>query len=123
MPNPLVPKYVDAAVAQLRRLDLMRRPGHLPDQMRDPSIPPSDDWIGWKTIPSTVADSDLDGLERETGLAFPPLYRVTGALSETNAAAAKVAAVSGQMVRQRLPPNLRIFLRPSLRGHLAPSVV
>jgi hypothetical protein len=75
MPTVLVRNYVGAAIAQLRRLDLMRLPGKLPAQMRDPSIPPSDDWAGWKPIPSTVSDTDLDALERETGLAFPPLYR------------------------------------------------
>jgi hypothetical protein len=75
MPTALVRNYVDAAIAQLRRLDLMRMPGNLPEQMRDPSIPPSDDWVGWKPILSAVSDTDLDALERETGLPFPPLYR------------------------------------------------
>jgi hypothetical protein len=74
MPNPVVTGFVDAAVAQLRRLDLMRWPGKLPEPMRDASIPASSDWVGWKPIPSTVTDTDLDLLERETGLAFPPLW-------------------------------------------------
>src|SRR5882724_3436478 len=68
-------QYVDAAIAQLRRLDMMRWPGRLPPVMRDPSIPPSNDWIGWRPVPSTATDADLDGLERETGLKFPPRYR------------------------------------------------
>jgi len=67
--------YVDAALAQLRREDLMRWPGRLPDEMRDPSVVPSSGWVGWRAIPSTVGDADLDALERETKLAFPPLYR------------------------------------------------
>lgn len=75
MNSPIVTTYVDAALAQLRRFDLMRWPGEVPDPMRDDSIPPSDDWVGWKAIPSTVTEADLDALERETGLAFPPLYR------------------------------------------------
>lgn len=75
MPNALVTNYVDLALAQLRRIDLMRWPGKLPDLMRDSSITPSEDWVGWRPIPSTVTDADLDALERETGLAFPPLYR------------------------------------------------
>jgi len=75
MPNPLVTEFVDAAIARLRRLDLMRWPGKLPEPMLDPSIPPSNDWVGWQPIASTVMDADLDLLERETGLAFPPLYR------------------------------------------------
>jgi hypothetical protein len=75
MASLIVTSYVDAALAQLRRLDLMRCPGKLPDSMRDDSIPPSDDWLGWKAIRSTVTDLDLNALERETGLPFPPLYR------------------------------------------------
>ena len=75
MPNPLVTEFVDAAITRLRRLDLMRWPGKLPEPMLDPSIPPSNDWVGWQPIASTVMDADLDLLERETGLAFPPLYR------------------------------------------------
>src|SRR5262245_61846718 len=75
MPSPVVANYVDAALGQLRRIDLMRWPGKLPESMRDDSILPSNDWVGWRPIPSTVTDADLDGLERETGLALPPIYR------------------------------------------------
>ncbi len=75
MPNPIVTNYVDAAIAQLRRQNLMCTPGKLPDAMRDDSIAPSEGWIGWRPIPSTVTDEDLNSLEQETGLAFPPLYR------------------------------------------------
>ena len=53
----------------------MRWPGNVPDAMRDASIQPSRDWIGWRPIPSTVTDQDLNGLESETGLKYPPLYR------------------------------------------------
>ena len=75
MLDRVVTDFVDAAFAQLRRQDAMRCPGKVPDAMRDDSIVPSDDWVGWKPIPSTVTDSDLDTLEQETGLPFPPLYR------------------------------------------------
>lgn len=75
MLSPVVTSYVDTALAQLRRLDMMRWPGKLPDSMRDELIPPSDDWLGWKAIPSTVTEVDLNALERETELSFPPLYR------------------------------------------------
>lgn len=75
MVSLIITTYVDAALAQRRRLDLMRLPGKLPDSMRDDSISPSDDWFGWKAIPSTVTELDLNALERETGLPFPPLYR------------------------------------------------
>lgn len=73
--SSLASQYVDAAVEQLRRLDLMRWPGKIPDEMRDASISPSDDWIGWRPIPSTVTDQDLNGLENDTGLKYPPVYR------------------------------------------------
>ena len=49
MPNPLVTGFVDAAIAQLRRLDLMRWPGKLPEPMRDAFIPASNDWVS--TVP------------------------------------------------------------------------
>ena len=75
MQNPLVTTYVDAAIAQLRRLGLMRWPGKVPDQMNDSSIAPSNDWVGWRAITSTVTDTDLDALEHQTALAFPSLYR------------------------------------------------
>lgn len=75
MSNPLIQTYVDHAVAKMRRLDSMRWPGKLPEEMLDPSIPPSNDWIGWKPIQSTVSDADLDALEGETRLKFPPVYR------------------------------------------------
>jgi hypothetical protein len=75
MISPIARTYVDAAIAQLRRLDLMRHPGKLPVAMLDNSIPPSDDWVGWKAIPSTVTEADLNALESESGLQFPLIYR------------------------------------------------
>ncbi len=67
--------YVDKALEQLRRCDLLRVPGDVPAAMRDPAVPPRDGWCGWKAVASTVTDGDLDGLEQATGLAYPPLYR------------------------------------------------
>lgn len=75
MAQSLVTKYVDEALDQLRREDLMRFPGGLPKAMLDSTIAPENDWVGWKAIPSTVTATDLDTLEKEIGLAFPPLYR------------------------------------------------
>jgi hypothetical protein len=45
------------------------------EAMRDPSVPPSNDWVGWKAIPSTVTDSQLDALETSLRVKYPPLYR------------------------------------------------
>lgn len=73
--SEVVTRYVDEALAQQRRRGGMMSPGKLPEAMRDRSIPPANDWIGWKAIPTTISDADLDALEREAGLEFPPLYR------------------------------------------------
>lgn len=59
MPGSIVQTYVDRAIANMRRLDRMRIPARLPEAMRDESIQPSKDWIGWKPVPSTVSDIDL----------------------------------------------------------------
>ena len=75
MANDMVEGYVDSALAQLRRQNLMFWPGKLPEAMRDPVIPATCDAVAWKPIASTVTDLELDDLEREIGLAFPPLYR------------------------------------------------
>jgi hypothetical protein len=75
MANQLVKGYVDAALTQLKRRGQMRWPGKLPDSMRDTSIPASKDWIGWKPVTSTATDAELDALEKETKLPFPPAYR------------------------------------------------
>lgn len=75
MASSIVKNYVDESLAQLKRLGHMRCPGKLPEKMKDASIPPSNDWVGWKPIPSTVTDTDLNALENETKLGFPPPYR------------------------------------------------
>jgi hypothetical protein len=69
-------KFVDAALAKLRRHDMMRLPHpKMPNEMRDPTIDSTNDWIGWKAVPSTVNDADLDELEGEIQMRFPPSYR------------------------------------------------
>ena len=75
MVDPVVKTYVDKALDQLRRIDLMYIPGDVPGPMQDPSLTPEDDWVGWKPVPSTVTDAQLDALEEKTTLAFPSLYR------------------------------------------------
>lgn len=75
MTDPLVSNFVDRALAQLKRRGLRVFSKDLPAPMRDPSVPPLGDWIGWKAVPSSVTDADLDALEVETGLPYPPLYR------------------------------------------------
>ena len=73
----IVRRYVDKAIEQLRSKDSMCTPDpHLPKEMIDSKIVPDNDWVGWKTIPSTVTDNDLDEIQKKIGLEFPPLYRV-----------------------------------------------
>ncbi len=72
----IVKKYVDESINQLCSKDSMRRPERqMPKEMIDSEILPKDDWIGWKPVPSTVTDDDLDGIEKQLGMKFPPLYR------------------------------------------------
>lgn len=73
--HPLVSTYVDNAVAQLRRQNLMCFPGGIPHSMQDNTIPEQDGWRGWKCCPSTVSNDELNRLEDETSLKFPTLYR------------------------------------------------
>ncbi len=75
MTDPLVSTFVDRALEQINRKGLAFFSGDLPASMRDPSIQTLGDSPGWKAIPSNVTDADLDALEVETGLAYPPLYR------------------------------------------------
>jgi hypothetical protein len=76
MSSEIVTSFVDASLKQLNALNLMCCPDpKMPEAMRDFSRPASNDWLPWKPIPSTVLDSDLDELENEIGLKFPPLYR------------------------------------------------
>lgn len=75
MTDRLVSAYVDRALEQLKRRGLRVRPGNFPAEMRDESISAEGDGVGWKAVASSVSDSDLDALEAETGLRYPPLYR------------------------------------------------
>jgi hypothetical protein len=67
----IVCRFVDAVLARHYRMI----PGGVPPEMLDPTIVPHTDWVGWKPIPSTVTDTDLDDLEHHYGFHYPPLYR------------------------------------------------
>ena len=54
---------------------LMKFPGHLPEEMIDPSIETSNDWKGWKPIKSIINDDDLNQLEHKIGHQLPESYR------------------------------------------------
>lgn len=74
--DELVPALVDAAIARLRRLDMCRTLlPNMPEAMRDHGIPTSDDWLGWKPVPSKVTDADIQEFERKLNLRFPSLYK------------------------------------------------
>lgn len=67
--------FIENSVAKLQQIDMMRVPADVPIEMRDNSIEPNDDWIGWKIIPSTVTNQHLNDLEERLGLVYPPIYR------------------------------------------------
>jgi len=73
----LVTSYVEAAIDQKRRRGFMRVPiADMPPAMRDPTIEPSNDWIGWRPIESTVTEADLDAIEARLGARLPLPYRI-----------------------------------------------
>ena len=73
----LVHEYVESSLASLKASGLMKLPSvNVPKEMRDDSITPQDDWVGWKAMPSTVTERDLDSIEQEINLRFPPAYRI-----------------------------------------------
>ncbi len=67
--------FVDAAL-QLRGRDqgLWHCDPDMPEVMRDPDHPPTEDWIPWQPIPSTVSDQDIAELEAHFGGTLPPAY-------------------------------------------------
>lgn len=67
----VVRRFVDAVLAKHYRMI----GGPVPPEMLDSTIEPRDDWVGWKPVPSTVTDADLDELEYQYGFRYPPLYR------------------------------------------------
>jgi SMI1 / KNR4 family (SUKH-1) len=67
--------YVDTAIESLRRHDLMCCPDpNMPAEMRDPNVPPSNGWIAWQAIASTVTDQDIIDLETHFGGKLPVSY-------------------------------------------------
>ena len=69
--------YIEYSIRKLHNQDLMTTvDGNIPDEMRDKTIVcESRDWVGWKTVLSTVTDQELNELEKHLGLKYPPLYR------------------------------------------------
>ena len=53
----------------------MRSPGHIPQEMLDPSIKTSNEYKGWKPIKSIIDDTDLAILENKIGHPLPLSYR------------------------------------------------
>jgi hypothetical protein len=67
----VVRRFVDVALVKHYRM----APGPVPPEMLDPTVTPQDGWVGWKPVPSTVTDADLNSLEAEYRFRYPPLYR------------------------------------------------
>jgi hypothetical protein len=70
----LVRAYVDRSFRWLERKSLNIWPGTPPKTMWAGDRN-SEGWRPWHLVPSTVTEADLDGLEAELGLQFPPIYR------------------------------------------------
>ena len=72
--DELVHAYVDKSFRWLERHGLNKWPGTPPETMwaGDQN---SDGWRPWRVVPSTVTPQELDELETEHGLPYPPIYR------------------------------------------------
>ena len=46
----------------------------VPPEMWDGEVN-SDGWVAWKMLPSTLKEADIEHLEEEFGVRFPPLFR------------------------------------------------
>lgn len=69
--------YIEYSIQKLRNQNLMTIVDrNIPDEMRDTTIVcDTRDLVGWKIVPSTVTDQELNELEKHLGLKYPPLYR------------------------------------------------
>jgi len=71
-----VKKAIDKALAEMSKKEIfMKTPAKAPSEMLDKSIPPTDDWKGWKPIDSIITESDVDKFEHEIGIRLPKSYR------------------------------------------------
>src|SRR2546430_12084324 len=70
----LIRDFVNTSFGWLQHKRLNSWPGTPPESMwvGDRS---ADGWRPWQLVPSTVTDADLDALEREFKVAYPPVYR------------------------------------------------
>ncbi len=72
--DELIRRYVDNSFRWLQRHRLNLWPGTLPQTMWAGERN-SDGWQPWHPVASTVTPSELDELETEHGLPYPPIYR------------------------------------------------
>ncbi|WP_435579079.1 SMI1/KNR4 family protein [Gilvibacter sp.] len=71
-----IQEIVDIALAKMAEAKVqMMFPGPIPEAMQDPTIEPSNDWRGWKPIPSVLTDQDLTVVETKIGHALPESYK------------------------------------------------
>jgi hypothetical protein len=69
-------KIVDRTLEEMKQEEIrMMMPGDIPAEMLDSTIPPSDDWKGWKPINSIITDDDIDQFENDIGHKLPLSYR------------------------------------------------
>src|SRR5687767_5210480 len=72
-----IPDLIDSYLEEMRKTEFlfMRPDPNMPEEMIDSSIPPDNDWIGWKPISSTVSDLDLNAFEKEIKYPLPQSFR------------------------------------------------
>lgn len=71
-----IKETVDKALKEMSKEQIfMMLPGNIPKEMLDETIPPSDDWKGWRPIESIISDSDISKLEQKIGITLPTSYR------------------------------------------------
>ncbi len=71
-----IKRTVDNALKEMSKEKiLMMLPGDINQEMLDDTIPPSDDWKGWRPIDSIITDSDITKFEQKLRLTLPTSYK------------------------------------------------
>ena len=72
-----IPDLIDSYLNEMKRsgFPFMMPDPNMPKEMIDSSIPTDNDWVGWKPVPSTVTDLDLDAFEKEIKYPLPQSFR------------------------------------------------
>lgn len=70
-------KIIDKSLLEMSKSDvLMMVPGQIPELMLDDTRDELSGWTGWKSIPSTITDLNIEKFELEIGKALPQSYKL-----------------------------------------------